>query len=166
MWLLPGWAPVWVSRRSEASSAFENIEMVLDTAATDQIRLSPYLMDAVIAEFESFGPRRIQAEGQYPRFENCTRDLKLNKEISRLRIQPGTQRSIRDPLGLDFPIINHLEFDYHRIGECTLEWKIGTTGAPNMVLIGTAYLSKMVTVFDKLHNRIGMCRRGYNPIQN
>jgi hypothetical protein len=162
MWLARG-GP---SRMSRESTVMENIEMVLDTGGTDRIHLSPLMMDVVIAELESFGPRRIPSEGQYPRFTNCTNALRRNGQVLGLRIQPGTQRSTLDPLSLEFPIINHLEFDEHITGECTLMWKVGTTGAPNTVLIGTAYLSKMVTVFDSLHDSIGLCRRGYNAIQH
>jgi hypothetical protein len=148
------------------SRVVENIEMILDTGGTDRIHLSPVMMETVIAELESFGPRRIPSEGPYPRFENCTEALSRNSDILSLRIQPGTQRSHHDSLSRLFPINKYLQFDRRRVGECTLLWEIGIVGAPNRVVIGTWYLSKVVTVFDNLQNRVGMCRRGFNEIED
>jgi hypothetical protein len=148
----------------EEIHAVENIEMVLDTCGTDRIHLSPLMMDAVIAELESFGPRRIPSDGPYPRFSNCSYGLPLAAISLRLGIQPGPRNATMDPLSLVSLLVQYLEFD--QVGGCRLKLEVGILGAPNRVLIGNAFLEKVVTVFDNLNHRVGMCRRGNNAIQD
>ena len=166
MWLRQG-----VSRRSVREPGLvERIEMIIDTGGTYRVMLSYLMMDAVISEIESFGPRRIPSNnGRYPRFENCTESLWFNGDIMNLHIQPGPDRSdFWDPLNLYFKIVQDLEFhhgDSDATGQCSLKWEIGVSGAPNRVLIGTRFLSQVVTGFDRTNSRMGFCRRGHTVIQ-
>jgi hypothetical protein len=177
-----------LDHRIQEPHVVQNIEMFLDTGGTDGIHLTPRMMDFVISELESFGPRRIPSDGRYPRFTNCSHGLPLAALSLRLGIQPRSRNPTMDPLVsllmdhlefdhyridetptmdplfVEFPISNHLRFD--QVGECTLKWEVGTLGAPNRVLVGTAFLGKVVTVFDNLNRQVGMCRRGQNPIQH
>ena len=159
MWLAPGARSPSAFRET---AVIHNIQMVLDTAGTELIHLSPLMMDVVVSELESFGARRIPDSGPFPRFSNCT--AINDTTVLSLRIQPGSRHSTLDPLSLDFSMVQALiSFGS---GECLLPWKIGTSGADNIVLIGTAFLERVVTVFDKVDRRVGMCRRGNNAIQN
>jgi hypothetical protein len=156
MWLSPG----NTSTTPRESSRVQNIRMVLDTAGTLDFLLTPFMMDAVIEGLESFGPRRIPSEEPNPRFENCTESLSRNKEMLKLRIQPGTYLlPEKDPLILDLSIAYDLWFFEHN--QCQLNWKVGTWGAPNTVVIGPRYISRFVTVFDNVEHRIGVCRNRF-----
>ena len=159
MWLqVPG---------SSSRQSIQRLEMIIDSGGTNQIWLTPVMMNAVVAEIESHGPRRIPSNGSYPRFENCTRSFIDAAEVSELRVMPGGPDSPYDEsaLSLRFPFRGSI--DYHRSSQqCTLTWKIGTVGAsPNRLLIGTKILSKLVTVFDHTNQRVGFCRRSQTPIQ-
>jgi hypothetical protein len=156
-WAING--SMWFERgEHHPRSDIQRIEMVLKTGGSNRVSLTPFMMNLVIAELESFGPRRIPTDERFPRFTNCTQDL-LASGLT-LRIEPSTQED-RDPIGVSFPL--DLKFNpATRI--CTLQWEIATLGGPNKVVIGTAFLAKVVTIFDT-RNRIGMCRRGTSPIR-
>ena len=153
MWLqVPG---------SSSRQSGQRLEMIIDSGGTNQIWLTPVMMNVVVAEIESHGPRRIPSNGSYPRFENCTRSFIDAAEVSELRVMPGGPDSPYDEsaLSLRFPFRGSI--DYHRSSQqCTLKWRIGALGeSHNRLLIGTKILSKLVTVFDHTNQRVGFCRR-------
>ena len=152
---------------SSSRQSVQRLEMVIDTGGTDQFWLSPVMMDAVVAEIESHGPRRIPSDTGFPLFENCTpSNVPLTNGLA-LRFMPSERSDTPydNALSLAFPIRGSISF-ITDLQQCTLTWKIGTVGAsPNRLLIGTKILSKLVTVFDHTNQRVGFCRRSQTPIQ-
>ncbi len=154
---------IWLGASGSSRQVVQRVEMVIDTGATYKISVSPVMMDAVVAEIESHGPRRIPSNSSFPRFENCTHSLFYGHVLD-LNLIPGSHLTHDNPLSLRFSISGSLEM-HHRSQQCTLDWSIGTVGGHNRILIGTKYLSEVVTVFDHTNERVGFCRRGMNPIQ-
>ena len=157
---------MWLAR-DRSRSDIQSIVMVLNTGGTtNRLQLSQLMMDLVIAELESFGPRRTPTVERFPQFDNCTEDsLRSAFERLILRIEtnydPDSSQHL-DPLAISLPF--DLEFNSAN-RTCTLMWETVRRG-PNRVILGTPFFSSVVTVFDNVQGRIGMCQRGDNSIQD
>lgn len=156
---------------SLSSRVNENVTLYLDTGGLDDLTITPYMLDEIVAHIESLGPRRIPwmfsfwslVNPRYTRlpvFEQCNRDILSRLNSSSYDIRPGFDSTSV----VSFPIHEYMEF-FHG-NRCRLNMMVSMAGDPSdaTLLVGTRFLSQVVSVFDNSNNRIGICKRGTNPL--